>query len=267
MEQDLSSREFELSYWLYTKRPFFKKLAVILFAIADGLLVIFVILAVSLTYNDYKTNKHTLQSLSSALLSYQDKALEIKPKALEILEIQTAKTREGSYDIIAEIANKNDLWILKNVKYYFKWESGQTEIRQTFVYPGRRHLIAVDVKSLQEIQNPQVIVEDFSWFRMNQKEELLKFKAVDFQVAEYNARSAQGIAISEIKFKIKNKSPYDFDQVDFIVIVKRKQGSVAGQTSIVDFFSRTEREVEVGFGYIDLTNAQEVVIEPLVMIF
>ncbi|MDD4995937.1 MAG: hypothetical protein PHW15_00460 [Patescibacteria group bacterium] len=154
------------------------------------------------------------------------------------------------YDFLAIVENENENLIASSVQYYFFWETGQTEIKETFILPGEKKYLTVFG---QEVEGKPTKVQfaflDTKWQRIDFNEPspaILSNLTIEEIKLDYIIAKEQHIAVPKISFKIKNQSIYSLWQADFKIILYRGSEIIGMNVlTVKQWRSNEKREMEL----------------------
>ncbi len=149
---------------------------------------------------------------------------EITAKDLIVEDVNVVFGGVGRYDVVARIKNPNPLYGGARVRYTITLRSGgkalATKIDETFILPTQeRYVIALNIPAATPPQEAVLTINDVSWVRFD------AFVDPDFVVED----EVFGLAKESTNYfvargLVRNKSIFDFAQVDVYAIIKDAGG-------------------------------------------
>ena len=254
-----SLKKLTFGLWLIEHRRWFKR-------VGYGLLIITG--AISWTYTIYGFAEYIFRGMSEEeLLQRQlvesqtighDFLLQQSAQNLIFGPVQFFGLTERRYDLVAQVRNPNEKWRAE-FDYYFLVAGQTTAKKAGYIFPGEtKYLIALAQELTARPANPQLIIENLRWQRINQHQypnwseyynNHLNFeiKEVKFVPAAANELSGK-IGLNQLNFHVTNKTPYNYWQVDFIILLYRASNLVnVNQYSLTDFMSGESRQVQTNW--------------------
>lgn len=176
---------------------------------------------------------------------------QINAKQLEILDVTLMFGGEGTYDVVAEIRNPNTLYGASVIPYEVILKDAQGSVIErvggsTLMLPNQKRYIA-------ELNIPSTIVptraeinisEDVQWVQFTEFEDPnFVVDGSRFGPVENGINYAQAFGI------IHNRSVFDFQNINLIVVLKDPQGKpiAANKTFIGDFLAGKQRDFSLAW--------------------
>ena len=168
---------------------------------------------------------------------------------LEIVSQRLIAAGESEYDFIARIRNSNTSHGAANVSYdiILKDKNGAAvnTIQGTFyILPVQtKYIVKTPIRIIGTGITPELIIKDVVWHKVNVVDLKIDFPLVGEQ---HGAVSVPGVRYQE-EGTLSNKSDFDFDQVDVLVVVQDFTGEIHAVTSttINTFLSQSLRYFKV----------------------
>lgn len=178
-------------------------------------------------------------------------APEISAKDLEILDVTLMVGGEGKYDVVAEIRNPNTLYGASEIQYEVILKDAQGDIIErvggsTLTLPNQKRYIA-------ELNIPSTIVPTRAELKIFDNVQWVQF--TDFEDPNFVVDGSRfglvenGINYAQAFGIIHNRSVFDFQNVDVIVVLKDPSGKpiAANKTFIGDFLASRQRDFSLAW--------------------
>ena len=141
----------------------------------------------------------------------------------------------GKYDFYAQVNNPNAAFGSERFEYAASLKNSAEEILASvsgsgFILPGEKKYIIennIDASESPAVADLKIVSSD--WVKFNDYYAKPEIKIINKNYSEISG----GVGFSEAKGLLKNDSPYDFDSIKIIVILKDSEGSVLGLNSTV----------------------------------
>lgn len=270
-QEKFTEKELKWSYWFVVNKDNLKKWGTIAFAIVAGILFLYGVLGLLFFYSyQYKELDNLQKQIMAPKLNYSYLQEKNNPLPVEIGEVTVLKTKADKFDIVVAVRNPNQGWYLASFDYHFLLGNGATSTKTSFLLPSEdRYLTELNWTSQTNFSDAQIVLENLKWQKKpdfdNLKAKVWKFAIdnADF-VAAQQLGLAEEVAVSQVKFNVTNQSAYNFDRVDFVVLLYRGSQIVGATTTSLDEFKSEEaREVKINF-YYSLGSVDSVLVAPVV---
>jgi len=258
-EGELTAQKFKFDLW-YVKNK------VLLFRLSIISLIVFSLInfVYSIgTFGNYllfgvEVDKN-LSVDSSYFPSYDNINSKYTAAPLQVVEVSVLPSSKGKVDLIAEIANPNDKFLVL-FDFYFTVGGVDTKIGHSFILPGTTNLITIlGFDSGSSGSGASIAITNVQWQRISGHEiidtvgwqkERLNFVAsnLEFTGISVNPESPNA---NVIRFKIFNNSSYSYKNAGFLVGLYRDQALVGVAPLLLDEFNSQELKE------IDLRNVAE----------
>jgi len=245
---NLSNDELKAGYWYVTHRVLLRKIGISILAIAAGGLLLYGVYGLIQYYvTDRLANLALESDLAKAKLDYSLLAELNAPKGLQILETQAIKSRANYYDLVTEIVNPNQQWLVESFDYYYLINAEKTNIKTDFILPGQdKYVMYLNYESPKTVASANIIVENIKWKKVANyqmlAEKIFKF---DFENQKVISSAQSDLSGKEpaanISFDILNKGPYSFWEPCFKIFLYRKEKLIGITQATVDSIASGEK--------------------------
>lgn len=237
---NLTIKEIKLAQWLQGHKFLFKRLLTIGLITTNLVIWVIAIYHLSLFLIYRKAYQETILGLTKNLINFQVDHERLRPVPLIISNetllfigrssIEPSKTL---YDLVAEIENPNDVWMINSLEAEFTLD-GQKAPATLFLLPNeKKYLYSLNQAVEGRVQTISLEIQKFNWQRIRpeKRTQLDILKNLVFEEINFIPPMIvnQKITPAQIKFKANNKSAYSFWQVNAQIALY--QGS-----KIVDFY-------------------------------
>ncbi len=201
-----------------------------------------------------ETHEQMLTELTKNKIDYLKFHEHFKPQDLAIIKsvflAPNTSDQIKKYDFVAIIENPNKELLISLVEYYFSWDTGQTEVKETFILPGeKKYLTALGQEAGKKPIKVQFVFSDIKWQRVDSRKEvpdILSKMSIKEINLNYVMAEDRNLVIPKISFEIKNQSIYSFWQVNFIIILYQDSNIVGVNTLLAkQWKSNEQREMEL----------------------
>ncbi|MFA5947011.1 MAG: hypothetical protein WC813_03220 [Patescibacteria group bacterium] len=234
--------------------PKIKQWGIILWGMADVILLIIFVATVPV-YIISGSFADSRQAAGMLANSGNTHAL-VLAQAAESLEVGNAKALAGdtgTTDFLADATNPNSEWYV-TFSYAFSYDGGETEPVISFLNPGEsRPLTVLHVKTDSLAKNPQIVLRDIVWHRVNRHliADTAAFLTNHNEFPVSNIVSAADIvigksAVARTDFTVENRTAYSYWEPKFIIQLVRGGNPVAIQeVTVSSFMAGESRPVSV----------------------
>lgn len=268
--EDVSNKQLQLTKWYLDNEnklyKFFLRLLILLNFIFWGLTIY--------RFTNYlltsEENERMLVELTKERIDYLKFHEHFKPYDLTVVKsvflASDVLEQAKKYDFLAVVENPNENLMVSAVEYYFFWETGQTETKETFILPGeKKYLTILGQETDKKLTGAKFAFSNIKWRRINSRKqppEILSKLSVEEIKLDYVIAKDQRIAVPKVSFKIKNQSIYSFWQANFTIILYRGSDIVGlNVLSAKQWKSNEQREMELLWSNIPLHTKIAVILE------
>jgi len=283
--EDLTEKELKFGYWFITHKLLLRKILIIFLIVLSVGLFTYAIYGLVLELVVYgQSFDLALKSLPQNLVNLSGYRAKAQAKNLQISSITVIAGAGERYDMVAKVKNPNPQWTVESFEYQFitgideidltndKSAPNPERVKKTFILPGEeKYLVDLAIKSKKRISQVRLDITNIRWRRIPDFASIQREK-YRFEISEVNfipASSAEisgKLPISQVTFKVANKSAYSFWNVGFyIILFKGSAISGANYITIDQFLSGETRPVSVNW-FETLPNITQVQVVPEVNI-
>jgi len=230
---ELTGRELKLGLWFARNKVLLYK---ILIGSLIGLNIIFWVFSLW-KWGDFLifgiTENTKLAQSATQFVNYTGIQAHFSPQPLQIITTQFFNSGPGKVDVVAEVANLNDRFVVR-FDYYFMINGQKTDVNAGILLPGEDKPVAVlGLEDSVFSGTPELVLENLKWTRISSHDvkdvpswqgERLNFAVSDVKFIRKG--SEEGVAAAAIQFKLTNQGPYGFVNPKFYVGLYQGQAMV-----------------------------------------
>jgi len=270
----VSDLNLKISYWYVTHKSQLKKLLVIFLILLNVALFGYSIFrATMILFVQERDYRQLIASLPVDLIDNEYFHQKNKPASLQLLGFSAIRGVENTYDFVAGIGNPNKKWMAQLVVAQLVSGSEVIEQKELFLYPQEEKYVVFFKQKDIDPGSAVIKISEVHWRRVLDFPALAEPK-LNFEISEVNFQPATklgltgNLPISNLSFKIQNKTAYSYWQVGLVMVLLTSQGTVGGANYFVldRFLSGETRTVEMRW-YEPLPPITDVKIIPEVDIF
>ncbi len=263
---EFGTKEYQLSVWYVKHKVFLYRLLVGSLTVASVFFWGFSLWK----WGDWAifgidTDRRTEESL----LIFPDYTLvneSLKPQVLQVFGTQVLPGGVNKSDLVTEVSNPNPR-LKAEFSYYFQLDGEKrTKLREGFVLPGERTLVA-ELGVENNFGNSSLMIENLVWKRISSRlvpnvtewqKERLDFTVEDFKFTEAGPTIANA---NIINFKLRNNTPFGYTEPKFYVALLQAGDSVAAilPLQLTSFKSLEVREIDLRHFVPNLRATQAIV--------
>jgi len=175
-----------------------------------------------------------------------------KCKRIEAVPFQIIKTGfvesgiAGKYDVYAQVENPNNLFGSSEVSYIMRIKDSSGAVLKersgkSFILPKEKKFIVENVmESGEEPSEAEFVLTSVKWVEFNEYYAKPTLKILN---KNYNQVSS-GVGFAEVVGIVKNDSPFDFEKIRVVVVLKdeKEQITALNSTEVKTVTSGEERE-------------------------
>lgn len=220
--QEFSSQELKYGLWYVRHKVLLYKILVGALAAIDASLVIFGLWKWGshlLGWQDYAR----LQNNLTTFVNYTGIHPRYGALPVQVAGVRVFPSRENKFDVVAELANSNDRFLVK-FNYYFLIGGAKTPAQKTFLLPGESRPVAVLGIKDGLAATPNIVLENVEYKRISAHEvtdtKSLQAYRLNFRISDFvflKSLEQEGQNTDAIKFNLTNGSPYDYVAANFYV--------------------------------------------------
>jgi hypothetical protein len=255
--EGLSYKKLKIGLWFVEKRAFFKKIVIILLIIISG---------ISWTYSLYgfayyfikglKNDRQMISEIVSNNIISHDFLADKSPDRLFFGAVNVLKNN-NSHDLYIEIKN-NDFNFMAEFDYCFFENNGEIECSESFIYPNQGKYIISLNKDLDNINSVNFTINNIRWLRINKhkipnwddflfERTNITISDVDFSPASLSGLSER-LDLNVLRFNVKNKTPFNFWELDYNIILYSGNNAVAiNRYKHREFMSEQSKEINISW--------------------
>lgn len=267
----VAEKRYKLSlFWIKVRRPL-AKIGLVLWAVADVVLILFALWVMIDTFLiSYEPERTLFAGMAVNQNNRHSVVLSTSPETIKLFDADVFALGDDRYDFFAQVENKNeDYWV--EFDYYFTYSSGQqTEPQHAFVFPlNAKPLVDLAVSLDKAPSQVQVVVDEVEWHFVD-PHQIPDFAAFEAARLNFIVKDTDFIpsldfdtVVARSSFTVENDTAYGYWEPVFYVLLYRGT-SVAGVTKarIDQFASDDTKTVEQNwFGNLPAVTEIEIIPE------
>jgi len=225
-KEALSTKKLKWGLWYARHKVLFYKLLIIFLTLFIVVIFIFSAWRWIYFFLEMPDQKLLEQNLASSI-NYTGAHPHFKAQQIQIIGARVFNSGVDKYDAAVEATNPNKSFLV-SFDYYFTINGSKTQVKKTFLLPGEnRPIVVLGIDSSTHPGQPTFSMENVKWKRISGHEikdviswqkYRLDFETSDFKfIRRASSISEDGANAHAIKFKITNKSPYNYKEPKFLV--------------------------------------------------
>ncbi|MFZ5364911.1 MAG: hypothetical protein ACOZBH_01775 [Patescibacteria group bacterium] len=208
-------------WWLEHKQTLLV-VAVLTAMAVGGALLIFGLYGLADYYLLGYTKNQRLFSLRTVNLNWDYIRQVSTPGALSFDAVKVIKAGEN-YDLVVRVTNPNQDWYVQKLDYHFSFGSSQAASTSSYVLPGESmYLVELNQKRAGAL-TAELVIDAIEWKKQSNfnilKEQLLNFEVSDVNYIPAGQIESGQQPMNQVKFTVKNSSPQNFWNVDFVILL------------------------------------------------
>ena len=251
---EFTTGELTASLWYVRHKPLLYKISkFVLIILSIGLWGFSVWQGIGYVIYQLQGN-HALEQSLTTFPDYAQISGQLAPQSLKITGAQAFQSGENKYDLVADITNPDNRFVVE-FDYYFSVGENITPHEHAFLLPSEERPVAsLGLMSTTGSFDPPIIhLENIHWQRLDQikypnprqfQNERLQFSISNLMFNR--AEETAGLGAHQLTFTLTNNSAYSYRSADFYVGLYL-QDSLVGviPLHILDFRSQETRAVDV----------------------
>lgn len=262
---DYSDKQLKIGIWWVTHRYQLKKWWVIMLALADLVVFLYILFNVVVILFTWGRFIALPSQISQPIVNFTAYQQANAPQNIQVVgtELIPVVGQPQTYHLITELKNPNEKWMASSVNFHFKVDETDLDTETTFLLPQeQRFIFHYTVKSAEQKPKVQFVIDSIGWQRIESpaEEPKLDFEISDNKVELIPIVGDQGTYTSystRVTANIKNNTVYNFWKVKFLVVLYRGNTPVALNEAIINRFGALETEqlgISWGEEYRSVTN-------------
>ena len=269
-EEKEDSKQYRKTLWWVEHREGLVKLGMILLAIFDASLILFVGWSAIETF--FLSAGPERRSLIESVSNNQEdlRAYTVARAAAEIsvTDSQVFSSGENKYDFYAQLENPNADWWAE-FQYQFVFDGGSTSVKKGFILPGSsKPVVELAFPSTEGVANAAFQFQRVSWHRIDRhvipdyekwSQDRLGLEIKDPTIMQDDTVGANGLF--RTTFTVRNNTAFSFDHPTFYLLLKRGPNVLGVNQMVLQTLSSGEsRDLVVNwFGVTPSASLVEVV--------
>ena len=255
---EYTDKQLKIGIWWVTHRYQLKKWWVILLAVADlfvFLYILFHLVIILVTWGQFTI---ITSQISQPIVNFTTYQQVNTPQNIQVIDTYLVPIlgEPQTYHLITELKNPNEKWMADSLKFHFKLDENDLDTETTFLLPQeQRFIFHYTVESTAEKPEVVLIVDSVGWKRIEFPAEK---PSINFEITDTNVKlnpilGDRGTYISNstrLTANIKNNTIYNFWKVRFLVLLYRGDVPVALNELTINRFDALETK-ELGISWED----------------
>jgi hypothetical protein len=242
----------KFSYWYVTHKLQLKAMVVAVLTVLNMALFGYAgYRAFYLFYIDVPEQRLAEAQLTTQLIDYRFFQEQNRARPLQIVGSQAIPGQDGEYDFVARLFNPNEQLYAKRVVVEFVAGGQVVDQKVGFVLPGDQRLFMSFNNEAGFLGDAQIRVAEVEWQRVGFFEDFAEIRR-RFTISEIEftpsteLRLGDEFPISNLSFKVRNDSGFNYWNVGFAIILESGSGfGGANYIALSQFRSGETRDVSV----------------------
>lgn len=244
----ISQKELERGYFFITHRLLIKKIAYI------GSIVALLIFYVFLGYRvfDYLRApgfESSAMAIQASTFDWATYHAARSPQEISFGQPAFTALGDRKYNIAVLVENPNSQWAVRSIEYHFVSQGDDTPSQTAFIGPNEKRLLALTgYESVKAVRNPELVVSDIEWYRIDSSFPEINIKVFDVNFSAASRETIEGETIelpARVSWQAYNESVYNFWEVDWQVALYNGDKLVAlNRAKTKDFLALETRNLE-----------------------
>lgn len=250
---ELSDKQLKIGIWWLNHRHQLKKWWVILIAVLDILVFLYILFNVVIIIFTWNRFTGIPNQISQSVINFQYYQQINAPKDIQVLSTKyiSVPGQLNKYHLLARLKNPNSKWTMNQLDYHFRFGNKDQDQQFSFMLPQEeRYVIQYYVENIVAQPNIQLFIDNVNWKRIEQPEEAPNS---NFSISNINTSliplldekgSPTATFSTRVTAEIQNQSVYNFWEVGFQIILYRGEEPIAAaEISINQFLAQTTRDL------------------------
>lgn len=235
---EVSDSWIKLNYWYLNNRRELTRWWVLLFAVLDIFLFVYVVTNIVLSFFSFSKERAYIATIANDRMVALTERERNVPKDLVVKSVESVELASGKKLYLATIKNDNAYWSIRSVSYVFSGSS-KSDSKTTFLLPQeeRQLVFTGDIGT-----NPSLVVSDTEWNRSPARS--LPAISVTFAAAKHGLISAQTNGpirvVSEVTTSVTNASLYSIKSMKGTLVVRNGNELVNAWQFFIDNLKPSE---------------------------
>lgn len=275
-EEKQDSKQYRKTLWWVEHREGLGNLGIILLAIFDISLILFVgwNLVETFFINAAPEQRALIQSVSNGQDDLHAYTAARAATEISISDAQVFSSGNNAYDFYVHLDNPNaDWWAEFN--YQFVFDGGATSVKNGFILPsGSKPITELAFSSTSGISNAQFQLQAVTWHRIDHhlipnyakwSQDRLGLEITNPALAEDTSVDAKGLF--RTTFTVRNNTAYNYYNPTFYLLLKRGTSVTGVNKTVLQSLSAGETKDLVVNWFGVIPNATQVEVVPDLNIF
>lgn len=229
---DVSDSWIKLNYWYLNNRRQLSRWWVLMFAVGDIFLFVFVVTNIAVSFFSFSKERSYISDIANNRMVALAQQKRNEPKSLITQSVESALLGTGKRLYLASVKNDNAYWSVKTVSYVFSGTS-KSDPKTTFLLPQeeRKLVFTADIGT-----SPSLGLSSLEWERTPAHS--LPTIVLTFAPAKHSLISAQTSGpirvVSEVSTAISNTSLYNIKSMKGTLVVRNGNELVNAWQFFVD---------------------------------
>jgi hypothetical protein len=257
--EGLSIKKLNFGLWFLKKRDLFRVILISFLAVISAVCWSYTIYGFAYYLAKGMNEDEVLlrQMVESNLISHSV-ALRQGAQNLNYYSVNIFPLGDERYDFLSIVNNPNEDW-WATFDYYFQVNNKNTSVQTGFIFPKEeKSLMALAEEFTYAPSRAELVVENLRWRRINkhvipnwhdfyESHTDMVISDSSFVLSQQSGLSEK-INLNQLDFTVKNKTAYNYWQVDFNILLYSGSKVVGiNRYSLTDFMSGEERVVQASW--------------------
>jgi len=205
------------------------------------------------------------RALTESSIAYASLRQRLAPKDLIIRKVQAVALADNSWDLVAEVENPNESWMVEEVEFSFTLAGEKQAKRTDFLLPQeRKFLMKFNAKSSQSNPSLRFDIDNVNWHRVRDLKPLEILDNLQISAPRFSNAAAGGFRVSST---LSNNSAYSFWSLGIATVAYRGPDIVGINFSTLEQVrSGSQKPFEVAWSS-NIVRPDQVKIFPVINIF
>ncbi|MFA6525012.1 MAG: hypothetical protein WCT33_01930 [Patescibacteria group bacterium] len=264
---EYSDKQLKISIWWVTHRYQLKKWWVILLAVADLLVFLYILFTSVILLYTWSRYVAIPSQISQTYIDFKAYQQANAPQNIQVVntELVPVPGQTQTYHLVADVKNPNAKWMASNLQYHFVLDGVDLDSGDTFLLPQEeRFIFKYSVKSSAQKPAAKLVIDNPGWQRIEfpQEKPALNFEINNAKVDYLPIQGERGTYTSfstRASANIKNNTVYNFWQVNFQVVLYSGDRPVAiNEIKFDRFGALASKELGISWSdeYRSITNVK-----------
>jgi len=180
-------------------------------------------------------------NLNQDVIAEVSRAIALNQKGTKMIP-----ATRGMFDIVSQVENPNQTWLVESFDYYFQIGESRTNTRTDFILPGQSKIVTeIGFSADRIVNNVEIIIENVKWKKVSDfaslYEKMVQFDYENVSIQRSSVeKSGETLDVTFLKFDIINKTSFNYWSPKFHVLIYKDNQLVNVQQVVLDSISSNE---------------------------